>query len=359
MGATSRTPDSGDSTVLYLLATLAGLTTILIQRILSQGIPGPLGFACFVHGLMASILPIMRNLWERPEQSEAVYSPVKARKLAPPLHETPPPTVARTRTRLPRLYDDAADKTGATAAPSSTSADAYPVCESAGEESPLVASAALFATCLLGDDDVDVTCFMHACREYTTVLQRLGSTTKMAVKEVHSNMAKIEKHYNLDPVRFKSMRALLEDEMGLKKHSVDTGLVDPSAAVGLLWARRGLRYWLALFRPLVADRAAVVAECGDAWGGGAASATGRTGLEAALKAYDDSLAPYNGMMSTRLFKLAARMSPAWNIMGPKLAASPDALHAGMAAWSDAVGALIERMTMVQTQMNLECLRRGM
>ena len=44
----------------------------------------------------------------------------------------------------------------------------------------------------IGEDDVDVAMFMRACREYTVVLKRIGSTTKMAVREVGSNMDKIE-----------------------------------------------------------------------------------------------------------------------------------------------------------------------
>ena len=118
----------------------------------------------------------------------------------------------------------------------------------------LSTNAATFSAALLGDDDVDVEVFMRGCREFaTTVLTKLGSFTTPAYKQVHDNMAKVDTTYLLNPERFRSMHAILEEEVHSQMHSrmATSGLADPSAAMGLLWARRGLRYWLVLFRPLL------------------------------------------------------------------------------------------------------------
>ena len=224
-------------------------------------------------------------------------------------------------------------------------------------ESPLAASAALFAACMLGDDDIDVTQFMHACREYTQVLKLLGSSTNLAVHEVNGNMAKIDKQYRMDPMRYVSMRTLLVDEMTARKHSADAGLCDPSAAVGLLWARRGLRYWLAAFAPLIDFGVDDV--CGDAWGSGEAGPKAQSGYDSAMAAYAASFQQFNGFASSNLFKLTARAQPGWCQMGPKLAESPDELREGVAAWSEAVAPLLDRMAELHTELNLEDVRRGM
>ena len=50
----------------------------------------------------------------------------------------------------------------------------------------------------------------------------------------------------LAPVR--SMRELLEAELGAQMHQPGGLLADPSAAMGLLWARRGLEFWIHVFK---------------------------------------------------------------------------------------------------------------
>ena len=69
-------------------------------------------------------------------------------------------------------------------------------------------SAIAFTLSLLGDDDVDVRAFVKACRDYTGVLAKLGSFTKLAAREVHANMDKVDGTYGLDPERFRSMRTM-------------------------------------------------------------------------------------------------------------------------------------------------------
>ena len=112
-------------------------------------------------------------------------------------------------------------------------------------------SAQRFAECLLDDADIDVNQFLRACRHYTRVLEKIGPFTMLSVRETHSNLSKIETTYLLDPVRFRSMVTMLEEEVSSAMHSPGGVLADPSAAIGLLWARRGLSFWISLFRPHV------------------------------------------------------------------------------------------------------------
>jgi hypothetical protein len=151
-------------------------------------------------------------------------------------------------------------------------------------ERVLRTNAATFSGALLGEDDVDVLEFMRGCREFCdTILVRLGSFSRPAAKQVTDNLAKIEATYALNPRRFGSMHALLEEEARSQMHARmrTRGLADPSAAMGLLWARRGLQYWICLFRPLLE-----------------AGLDGRTARlpnhEDAKAAHGESLGPYTG-----------------------------------------------------------------
>ena len=110
-------------------------------------------------------------------------------------------------------------------------------------------SAQLFAECLLDERDVDVSKFVAACRHFATVLEKAGPFTMLSIRETQSNIQKMEHTYLLDPERFRSMFDMLREEVSSGMHSPGGLLADPSAAIGLLWARRGLLFWVSLFRP--------------------------------------------------------------------------------------------------------------
>eukprot|EP00965_Chrysotila_dentata_P127125 4204753-Pleurochrysis_carterae.AAC.1 len=65
-------------------------------------------------------------------------------------------------------------------------------------------------------------------------------------------MAKIEGSFELAPARYRSMRELLEAEIASDMHSTGAVLSDPSAAMGLLWARRGLQFWVHIYQKRLA-----------------------------------------------------------------------------------------------------------
>ena len=59
----------------------------------------------------------------------------------------------------------------------------------------------------------------------------------------------MEHTYLLDPPRFRSMHTMLQEECNSGMHAPGGMIADPSAAIGLLWARRGLLFWVSFFRP--------------------------------------------------------------------------------------------------------------
>mmetsp|Transcript_23137 Transcript_23137/g.46290 ORF Transcript_23137/g.46290 Transcript_23137/m.46290 type:complete len:294 (-) Transcript_23137:143-1024(-) len=255
---------------------------------------------------------------------------------------------------LPLLHSLA---TSGPAKPPATAAAPPPALPAAPvvEKRLLRMSADHFSAALLGDDDLDVALFMKALRAFEhDVLQSLGSFTMIACREVQSNVTKVEHTYALAPERFKSMRTLLEEEVTSHMHSAETGLADPSAAMGLLWARRGLLYWIALFKPVLAGQN--VTE--EAWTNpGKYSGRRGSGYNLSMAAYEESLAPFNGWVTRNMFTVAARATPDLFITGPKLASSYQAMLEDMAKWSEVVNTCLARMKDMHIKLDLEDLHK--
>jgi hypothetical protein len=164
----------------------------------------------------------------------------------------------------------------------------------------------------------------------------MGSFTTPAAKQVSDNLAKIETIYALQPERFRSMRAILEEEVTSQMHSRmrASGLADPSAAMGLLWARRGLQYWIVLFRPLL-----------DGTGG-------PPGYHEAMAAYEQTIGPYNGWVMRNMVSMTARVTPAGHgLMG--LASSNEELLEDMRKWTETVGSVLARCRRLHEVLDLE------
>ena len=78
---------------------------------------------------------------------------------------------------------------------------------------------AQFRDALLGSDDVAVPRFMRACRAYADcVLQRMGPFTLLSIREVHSNMRKVQLTHDIDPSTLGTMRAILQREIAGAMH---------------------------------------------------------------------------------------------------------------------------------------------
>ena len=105
-------------------------------------------------------------------------------------------------------------------------------------------SAREFAACLEGDDDIDLVQYAAATRQYLEILKLFGKFTAVSIGEVESNLKKVERAAG---GRFRTMKALLRDEVEREIHGANAKLKDESAAMGLLWVRRGLGFWAELF----------------------------------------------------------------------------------------------------------------
>ena len=188
---------------------------------------------------------------------------------------------------------------------------------------PLKVSTAEFTQALLGDSDVATGPFIEACRAYCAVLKHLGPWTSPSVREVHANCHKIEHAFEMEPSRYKSMRALLQAEKSLGMHKEGALLQDPSAAMGLLWARRGLGMWVHLFRERLDSGPARNSE-----GGTADTGAFKRSVEAA---YNEVLLPFQGWLSSRAFALSALAVPA---AFPSLAPTEGEMEEDLRAWLD-------------------------
>ena len=294
----------------------------------------------------------------------------------------------------------------------------------------LADSAQLFAECLLDEGDVDVNRFLRACRFFATVLEKAGPFTMLSIRETQSNIQKIEGTFLLDPERFRSMHSLLQEEVSSGMHAPGGLLADPSAAIGLLWARRGLQFWVSFFRPhntraetlesseeipfaisgrasdaraSDADEANAIASSlmpaavspqrspparlatstgwsppSDERGSLSENVSGMmsdtvgglkevfkeklsgvlspTGYAEALRAYRESIEPFNGWIARNTFTLTARATPDWQSFSKKLG-PPGTIIEDVSLWSTAVSALLLRMKQMHEELDLVDVRK--
>lgn len=224
-------------------------------------------------------------------------------------------------------------------------------------------SAGHFAKCLVGAADVDVALFIAACEHLACkVLPLIGPFTLLSIREVHSNMKKIEHSFELAPLRYRSMRELLDAETAAGMHQPGGLIVDPSAAMGLLWARRGLQFWIFIFRELVAQHELRVSgsNAQPELSGLSESSSSRTGKldnlkEVVERGYAASLQPYFGWLSNNSMSLALRAVPA---EFPVLAPTMGELLEDLREWGDVLEELVERMAAMQQELDLEDKRKS-
>mmetsp|Transcript_38775 Transcript_38775/g.91836 ORF Transcript_38775/g.91836 Transcript_38775/m.91836 type:complete len:304 (-) Transcript_38775:31-942(-) len=211
-------------------------------------------------------------------------------------------------------------------------------------ERPLELSALHFSSCLLGDRDVDVANFMIACTEYTYVLERLGTFTLVSVREVHSNVRKIALTYEMNPYSYRSMETLLEAEKHAEIHGPEAQLADPSSAMGLLWARRGLQFWVVLYRNVLKvaaeEKTVNIKQLSEA-------------------AHSEVLKPFTGWISRSSFSVAVQAMPDWQDMALRLSTDPETLTHDMELWTDAVSSVLARMEILQAEACLEDSRKSL
>lgn len=212
-------------------------------------------------------------------------------------------------------------------------------------------------------DDLDLNEFLAATREFCDLMRKFGSFVSPSVANVRMCLLKIERACDelaaADGPRrhwgrrrsLQSMKALLKAEAEAGVHGKGGVLADPSAAIGLLWVRRGLLFWARVFE-LEAERL----------GRGPEARGSEAGVLKAQSdaAYDEVLSPVHGWVSRRGYKLAMSRCPEWSDARQRagLPECDEALRADFAAWAKAMRKLAKCMTKLHVNLDLEDKRRS-
>ena len=116
---------------------------------------------------------------------------------------------------------------------------------------PLRQSAAAFAESASGND-INVPKFIRAAKAYCDLVARFGHFSGPSAAEVRRCITKIENAArslaSSRRLQRNSMRSILQAEAETGMHGRGGEIADPSAAMGLLWTRRGLAFWLDVFQ---------------------------------------------------------------------------------------------------------------
>ena len=222
-------------------------------------------------------------------------------------------------------------------------------------------SASRFNACAVGKADVDVAALSDATKSYCTLLRRFGPFTAGSIHQVLSCLQKLEEGREVligstpKGSRAKlrkatrSMRALLAAEAESGIHKAGGVLADPSAAMGLLWVRRGLQFWARVFE-LEAKR---LMASGCEWG------EAGTLLRQTNMAYEDEISEFHGWVARKAFMISARSAPDWQVLCERagLAAERKKLGEELRTWAKVLNGLARRMQALHMQYDLEDKRR--
>lgn len=105
--------------------------------------------------------------------------------------------------------------------------------------------------CLRGEEDVDLELMAKGVRPMILALEALGRWTFIAVREMHSNLAKIEKSEavgSLPEGEPRLMLTILEAELKAGMHQPGGLIAVESASEGCLWLFRFLTLWREMWR---------------------------------------------------------------------------------------------------------------
>lgn len=224
----------------------------------------------------------------------------------------------------------------------------------------LSASCKLFQSCKKGDD-VDVPKFAAATNEYLKFLSSFGKWTAASIGETRGCLQKIEGGLKklrdtaaTDAEKECKLQMLIEiltAEVAKGIHKSGGKLADPSAAMGLLWVRRGLAFWARMF----GLEAARIAKTGELDGGPG------TFRDQVQMAYKEVIDPFHGWVSRKAFKLAMSRAPEWDELRRRSGLpcdSSDALRVELQQWCDVVSALMATMQRAHQKYDLEDSRRS-
>ena len=190
-----------------------------------------------------------------------------------------------------------------------------------------------------GANDLDVGRLLDAVKAFVISLEELGGFMALSMREVAVNVSKVEAALGCtsECAYDRSLRALLESEILCGLHSSGRGLADPSAAMGVLWVGRVLRFWeeVCLLRTAPA----------------AAGENSQAPLVQVLDtAYQSTLIQYHGWVTQQAFSLTIQAAPEWSSIEGKLAPDNDTFRADVAEWVSA--SPVKRINTILTELDL-------
>ena len=147
----------------------------------------------------------------------------------------------------------------------------------------------------------------------------------------------------------RSMRALLESELEKAIHGKGGIIADPSAAMGLLWVRRGLMFWARLFdleaRRLM-DNQFRLGEPG-------------TFMAQTTLAYEMEISDFHGWVARKAFLMSVRAAPEWDLLCERAGLPSDRkqLAEELRSWAKVLDGLDKRMRTLHTKYDLDDRRR--
>jgi len=229
----------------------------------------------------------------------------------------------------------------------------------AGSAPSLAQSARHFGSCAVGSSDVDVAALVDATRAYCTLLRSFGVFTAGSIQQVNACLRKVEngRQTLIDSApsgrraklrkACRSMKGLLVAEASV--HQKGGVLADPSAAMGLLWVRRGLAFWARVF-DLEAKRLLA---------SGCKPGAPGTLLEQTTRAYQIEIASFHGWVSRNGFMVSVRAAPEWDELCTRAAlpTEPKKLADELRKWARVLDALVGRMKALQVKHDMEDRRR--
>mmetsp|Transcript_5641 Transcript_5641/g.14944 ORF Transcript_5641/g.14944 Transcript_5641/m.14944 type:complete len:356 (+) Transcript_5641:74-1141(+) len=193
-------------------------------------------------------------------------------------------------------------------------------------------------TCLQGEADLDLDLMAKGVRPMILALEALGAWTFIAVREMHSNLQKIEQsgaYSSLSDVSPRLMTDLLDAEVKADIHSSGGMIAQPSAAEGLLWLYRFLLLWREMWR----------------------EPRPPTFKEAIDLAYQNSIRDYHSWLVQNTFNVAVSTVPSWAEARDALDELDVAGEAGLLRSIAALDPVLSRMEAAIKQRDLWDIRQ--
>ncbi|XP_076452536.1 glycolipid transfer protein-like [Babylonia areolata] len=138
-------------------------------------------------------------------------------------------------------------------------------------------------------DQLQTDVFLEASRQILPFIDNLGKAFSLVKKDVQGNVEKIEKHYKKDPEKYKTINAIVEEDQSAEKKGMSDG------CVGVLWLRRGLGFFHAIFVELLADVKNNVAD--------------ENFSPAVSRAYESTLKQFHGWMTQKVIGGVIKLVP--------------------------------------------------